>query len=216
MIEAASRGWRPYVLLLLLCLGLYVPGLAALPVMDRDEARFAQATRQMLESGDYLRIRFQDEARNKKPAAIYWLQAASVAAFSDAKSDAIWPYRLPSLLGATGAVLLAFAFGARLVGPAGGAVGCGAACILAARSRSRRISPRPTRRCSSLALPRRAHSERSIARRGAAASHRAGRSSSGRRRARQSWSRGRSRRRSRSLPRQRSRSPIAMGAGCAA
>src|ERR1700679_2791006 len=85
--------------------------------MDRDEARFAQATRQMIESGDYLRIRFQDEARNKKPAAIYWLQAASVAAFSTAKSTAIWPYRVPSLIGAAGAVLLTFAFGARLVGP---------------------------------------------------------------------------------------------------
>ena len=45
-------------------------------MIDRDEARFAQATRQMLETGDFLRIRFQDEARNKKPAGIYWLQAA--------------------------------------------------------------------------------------------------------------------------------------------
>ncbi len=117
MIAAASRGWRPYALLLLLCVGLYLPGLASLPVMDRDEARFAQATRQMLESGDYLHIRFQDEARNKKPAAIYWLQAASVAAFSSAESTAIWPYRVPSFLGAAGAVLLTFAFGTRLVGP---------------------------------------------------------------------------------------------------
>ncbi len=116
MIEAASRGWRPYALLALLCLGLYLPGLASLPVTDRDEARFAQATRQMLESGDYLRIRFQDEARNKKPAAIYWLQAASVAMVSDAASAAIWPYRVPSLLGALGAVLATFAFGARLMG----------------------------------------------------------------------------------------------------
>ncbi|HXQ52589.1 MAG TPA: glycosyltransferase family 39 protein [Stellaceae bacterium] len=116
MIAAASRGWIPYGLLLVLCLGLYLPGLASLPVMDRDEARFAQATRQMLESGDYLRIRFQDEARNKKPAGIYWLQAASVAALSDAGSSAIWPYRVPSFLGALGAVLLTFAFGARLVG----------------------------------------------------------------------------------------------------
>src|SRR6202034_4416134 len=49
--------------------------------------------------------------------AIYWLQAASVAAFSSAKSTAIWPYRVPSLIGAAGAVLLTFAFGARLVGP---------------------------------------------------------------------------------------------------
>jgi 4-amino-4-deoxy-L-arabinose transferase-like glycosyltransferase len=116
VIAAASQGWRPYALLLLLCVGLYLPGIASLPVMDRDEARFAQATRQMLESGDYLRIRFQAEARNKKPAAIYWLQAASVAALSNPESTAIWPYRVPSFLGAAGAVLLTFAFGARLVG----------------------------------------------------------------------------------------------------
>ena len=116
MIAAASQGWRPYALLLLLCLGLDLPGIASLPVMDRDEARFAQATRQMLETGDLLDIRFQDEARNRKPAGIYWLQAASVAALSGPESRAIWPYRLPSLLGAAAAVLLTFAFGARLVG----------------------------------------------------------------------------------------------------
>jgi 4-amino-4-deoxy-L-arabinose transferase-like glycosyltransferase len=115
---AKLRGWRAYGLLVLLCAVLYVPGLASLPVMDRDEARFAQATRQMLETGDFLRIRFLDEARNNKPAGIYWLQAASVAALSNAESSAIWPYRLPSLLGATGAVLLTFAFGARLIGAA--------------------------------------------------------------------------------------------------
>jgi 4-amino-4-deoxy-L-arabinose transferase-like glycosyltransferase len=123
MIAAASRGWRPYAVLFLLCLGLYLPGIAALPVMDRDEARFAQATRQMLESGDYLDIRFGSEARNNKPAAIYWLQAAAVAALGETDSSAIWPYRVPSLIGATGAVLLTFFFGARLVGPAAALLG---------------------------------------------------------------------------------------------
>jgi 4-amino-4-deoxy-L-arabinose transferase-like glycosyltransferase len=116
MIERWSLGWRPYALLLLLCLGLYVPGIAGLPVLDRDEARFAQATRQMLETGDFLRIRFLDEARNKKPAGIHWLQAAAVAALSSPESAAIWPYRLPSLAGATLAVMLTFGLGARLVG----------------------------------------------------------------------------------------------------
>ncbi|HEV2547403.1 MAG TPA: glycosyltransferase family 39 protein [Stellaceae bacterium] len=116
MIERWSEGWRPYALLLLLTLALYLPGIAALPVTDRDEARFAQASRQMLESGDYLRIRFQDEARNKKPVGVYWLQAASVALVSDAASTAIWPYRLPSLVGAIAAVLLTFALGRALVG----------------------------------------------------------------------------------------------------
>jgi 4-amino-4-deoxy-L-arabinose transferase-like glycosyltransferase len=105
---------RPYAMLCFLCLILYLPGLAAIPPLDRDEARFAQATRQMLETGDFVRIRFQDEARNKKPIGIYWLQAAAVAAFSSSDSAAIWPYRLPSALTATAAVLLTFGFGARL------------------------------------------------------------------------------------------------------
>ena len=102
---------RPYVLLCLLCLILYAPGLAPIPPLDRDEARFAQATRQMLEIGDFVRIRFQDEPRNKKPIGIYWLQAAAVAAFSSPESSAIWPYRLPSALAATVAVLLIFWLG---------------------------------------------------------------------------------------------------------
>src|SRR5919108_4848954 len=93
MGEGWAGGWlesiRPYALLGLLCLLLYVPGLAAIPPLDRDEARFAQATRQMLETGDFLRIRFQNEARNKKPAGIYWLQAAAVAAFNTPESTAI-------------------------------------------------------------------------------------------------------------------------------
>ncbi|HEV8678676.1 MAG TPA: glycosyl transferase [Stellaceae bacterium] len=107
-------GVRPYLLLAGLCLLLYLPGIAAIPPLDRDEARFAQATRQMLETGDFLRIRFQDEARNKKPAGIYWLQAVAVSAFSTPEATAIWPYRVPSLLGGMAAVLLTFAFGAAM------------------------------------------------------------------------------------------------------
>ncbi len=119
----AGKGWRPYALLGLLCLGLYLPGARDLPVMDRDEARFAQATRQMIESGDYLRIRFQDEARNRKPAGIYWLQALAVAGLSGAERADIWPYRLPSLLGAVAAVFLTFALGRALVGPSAALLG---------------------------------------------------------------------------------------------
>ena len=123
--EGRGGGWlkgiRPFALLCLLCLVLYAPGLAAILPLDRDEARFAQATRQMLETGDFIRIRFQDEARNKKPVGIYWLQAGAVAAFSTPGSPEIWPYRLPSVLAATAAVLLTFVFGSRLLAsqPAG-------------------------------------------------------------------------------------------------
>jgi 4-amino-4-deoxy-L-arabinose transferase-like glycosyltransferase len=116
VLERFAASWRPWALLTILCAGLFLPGIAAMPPLDRDESRFMQATRQMLESHDYITIRFQDEARNKKPVGIYWLQAASVALLGDAESTAAWPYRLPSVLAATLAVLMTFAGGARLLG----------------------------------------------------------------------------------------------------
>jgi 4-amino-4-deoxy-L-arabinose transferase-like glycosyltransferase len=60
---------------LLLSLAFFVPGQFTLQPMDRDEPRFAQASKQMLETGDFVDIRFQDEARHKKPVGIYWLQS---------------------------------------------------------------------------------------------------------------------------------------------
>jgi len=108
------KGHRPWILLILLCAALYLPGLASLPAGDRDESRFMQASRQMIETGDLIRIRYMDEARNKKPAGIHWLQAAAVGVASTAASPERWPYRLPSALGALAAVLLLFAIGERL------------------------------------------------------------------------------------------------------
>jgi 4-amino-4-deoxy-L-arabinose transferase-like glycosyltransferase len=110
---AENRTVRPYLMLLGLCLLLYLPGQCSIPAVDRDEARFAQASRQMLEDGDFVRIRFQDEPRNKKPVGIYWMQAASVAAAGTLHTDALWPYRLPSVAGAVLAVMLTFYFGRR-------------------------------------------------------------------------------------------------------
>jgi len=90
-VELLATGWRPWALLLGLCACLFVPGIAAMPPLDRDEARFMQATRQMVESGDLLQVRFQDEARNKKPIGIYWLQSASVTLFGTPASTEAWP-----------------------------------------------------------------------------------------------------------------------------
>ncbi|CCQ75418.1 glycosyltransferase family 39 protein [Magnetospira sp. QH-2] len=114
LFDNMTDGQRPFILLSLWCLLLYATTIAALPPMDRDEARFAQASAQMLETGDYVRIRFQDKARNKKPAGIYWLQAASVSLLSSETAREIWAYRVPSALGAWIATLLTFAIGARL------------------------------------------------------------------------------------------------------
>ena len=95
-----SRGWRGPLFAALVALIAGLPGLLAMPPLDRDESRFAQATSQMLETGDYVVIKFQDQPRFKKPVGIHWMQAVSVKTFSDEEDRRIWAYRLPSLLGA--------------------------------------------------------------------------------------------------------------------
>lgn len=104
-------------LLLLAALLYFLPGITSLPVTDRDEARYVQATRQMLETGNYIDIRFQQEPRYKKPIGIYWLQAASAQIFPVAAAGVIWPYRLPSLLGALAGVLALYLFARKYFGP---------------------------------------------------------------------------------------------------
>ncbi|HZT25250.1 MAG TPA: glycosyltransferase family 39 protein [Pseudolabrys sp.] len=109
---ASGAHARAAALLVAFALVAFLPGFFQIPPVDRDEARFAQATKQMLESGQYVDIRFQNEVRYKKPVGIYWLQAAAVelgeaAGVPEARTT-IWLYRLPSLLGAIGAVLLTY------------------------------------------------------------------------------------------------------------
>jgi 4-amino-4-deoxy-L-arabinose transferase-like glycosyltransferase len=113
LLEWATRRHAAACLFLTcLALAITLPGLIGLFPIDRDEPRFAQASKQMLESGDFVDIRFHNVARNKKPAGIYWMQAGSVAlgellGATDART-AIWLYRLPSVLGTLSIVLLTY------------------------------------------------------------------------------------------------------------
>ncbi len=81
-------------LIILIILALF-SGQYSIPPIDRDEARFAQASSQMIQSGDYVNIKFQDQIRAKKPIGIYWLQAFSAKIFGQ---EDIGSYRVPSLL----------------------------------------------------------------------------------------------------------------------
>jgi 4-amino-4-deoxy-L-arabinose transferase-like glycosyltransferase len=133
----AQHAWKTYFFLGLFCLALYLPGLVNLPPTDRDEARFAQASKQMLESGNFVDIRFQDKPRYKKPIGIYWLQAAVAGLTVGPGSNAIWAYRLPSVAGAMIAVLLTLGLGRFLVGFRAafwGALLLGACLLLAAEA----------------------------------------------------------------------------------
>jgi 4-amino-4-deoxy-L-arabinose transferase-like glycosyltransferase len=118
---ASASHVRACALLVLLSLIAFLPGFSTLQPLDRDEPRFAQASKQMLESHDFVDIRFQNEARHKKPVGIYWLQSATVAAgealgVSEARTQ-IWLYRLPSLAGAIATVLLSYWALLAFVGP---------------------------------------------------------------------------------------------------
>lgn len=123
-------------LALALTLLVAMPGFFTLPPVDRDEARFAQASAQMLASGDWVDIRLGDDTRYKKPVGIYWVQAVA-AAVTGAETE-IWAYRLVSLMGALVAVGFTHAT-ARLVLPAGpslvAAVMLGACLLLGGEAR---------------------------------------------------------------------------------
>ena len=86
-------------LLLFLTFLLYFQGVLKLPVMDRDEARFATASKTMLINKDFIDIKMVDEVRYKKPIGIYWSQVLSNLVFGSYPYDEIWIYRLPSIIG---------------------------------------------------------------------------------------------------------------------
>ena len=109
---AAGSHRRAVALLVLFSLLAFLPGFFQIPPVDRDEAYFAQATKQMVETGNYVDIRYQNDVRYRKPIGIYWLQASVVKAAQalgiTAAREKIWLYRVPSLLGALGAVLATY------------------------------------------------------------------------------------------------------------
>ncbi len=121
------------LLLVLLAAALFLPGLATLPPIDRDEPRFAQASYQMARSdqiADWVTPRVQGELRLNKPPLIYWLQGGVarlldplVRAFPAAGSvdvppqGEIWVYRVPSLIAALATVLITWRIGCDMFSP---------------------------------------------------------------------------------------------------
>ncbi len=124
LVRTVMQQRQSWLIVVAVTLAASMAGIFSLPVLDRDEARFAQATAQMLETGDWVRISFLDEDRNKKPVGIHWVQLASVS-IGELVSGAlenrqIWAWRLASTLGAVLAALGTMTLANRLLGhPAG-------------------------------------------------------------------------------------------------
>lgn len=108
---AETSHLRACALLLLVGLTALLPGLTKLQPIDPYEPLFAQASKQMLESRDFVVVRFQDKPLFSVPG-VFWLQSASVAAaealgIEDARGK-IAAYRISSLIGALAAVFLTY------------------------------------------------------------------------------------------------------------
>lgn len=101
---------KPLVTVVLLGLLLFLSGNWVLPLMDRDEPRFAEATREMLQRHDLIVPWFNGQYRFDKPPLIYWCQAAAYEVLGENAFAA----RLPSALFATATAVLLLFWGRRL------------------------------------------------------------------------------------------------------
>ncbi len=103
---------RNSLLLFLGCIIFHVLGTWTLPLIDRDEPRFAEASREMLQRGDYVVPYFNNAYRFDKPPLTYWFQVASYRVFGDNDFAA----RFPSTVAAALTAVLLLIWGKRLGG----------------------------------------------------------------------------------------------------
>ncbi len=78
--------------------------LGNISLIDETEPLFAEASRQMYVTGDWITPYFNGETRFDKPALIYWCQAIAYMIFGVNE----WAVRLPSAIAASGLICLAF------------------------------------------------------------------------------------------------------------
>ena len=108
MLERLGRlaPWKQYGLLVLVSLALFLPFLWMMPLTEADEAIYAEATREMITTGNYLMPHFNSAPFYEKPIMTFWLQAASCRVFG----ISAFAVRLPSALLSLLLVLVLFAF----------------------------------------------------------------------------------------------------------
>lgn len=100
---SAEAGYRWKIALILLgAFGLYLLGNKRVGLWDRDEPRYAECSREMLRSGDWVVMTFLGKWRPQKPPMIHWCQATAMAVLGE-KAEAA---RLPSAIAVTLGVLL--------------------------------------------------------------------------------------------------------------
>jgi 4-amino-4-deoxy-L-arabinose transferase-like glycosyltransferase len=103
---------RNFALLFAGCVLFHIAGTWSLPLIDRDEPRFAEASREMIERGDYIVPYFNNQLRLDKPPLTYWAQTVSYRVFGENDFAA----RFPSAIAAALTALVIFVWGMRIDG----------------------------------------------------------------------------------------------------
>ena len=102
---------RPVLTLLLLASLTFFLGLGRQAITDSDEGFYAEAAREMVESGDWLTPHFNYQDRWQKPALYYWLTAATYLVVGPTETAA----RFWSALSGVGLVLVTWIAARRLM-----------------------------------------------------------------------------------------------------
>jgi 4-amino-4-deoxy-L-arabinose transferase-like glycosyltransferase len=101
-----------YAILFFSCVLFHILGTWTLPLIDRDEPRFAEASREMIERGNYIVPYFNNQLRLDKPPLAYWAQVSSYHIFGENDFAA----RFPSAIAASFTALVIFGWGRRIGG----------------------------------------------------------------------------------------------------
>jgi 4-amino-4-deoxy-L-arabinose transferase-like glycosyltransferase len=107
-----QSAFAKYATLFFAVLTFHAIGTWSVPLIDRDEPRFAEASREMIERGDYIVPRFNNQLRLDKPPLAYWAQVATYRIFGENDFAA----RFPSAIAAALVALSIFAWGKRMGG----------------------------------------------------------------------------------------------------
>ena len=112
MRESPVTGRWSLVAFFIGCIVFHIIGTLSIPLIDRDEPRFAEASREMIERGDYVVPRFNNQLRLDKPPLAYWAQVASYKIFGENDFAA----RFPSAIAAALVAMSILAWGKQIGG----------------------------------------------------------------------------------------------------
>ena len=76
----------------------HLAGTWSLPLIDRDEPRFAEASREMIQRADFVVPHFNNQLRLDKPPLAYWAQVASYRIFGESDFSARFPSAIAAAL----------------------------------------------------------------------------------------------------------------------